>query len=74
MLQIKNRSSRWLVSGLVWQNKALVRMTVEERICPQSLSMTLVANVSFLEIERILYACLILYLVSQDGIPGLMFN
>lgn len=74
MLQVKNRSSRWLVSGLVWQNKALVRTAVEERICPQSLSVTLVANVSLLEIERILYACLRLCLVSQDGIPGLMFN
>lgn len=49
-------------------------MTVEESICPQSPSMTLVSNVSFLETGRILYACLILYLVSQDDIPGLMFN
>lgn len=49
-------------------------MTVEANICPQSLSMTLVSDVSSLEIERILYMCLILYLVSQDGIPGLMFN
>lgn len=49
-------------------------MTVGVNICPQSLTMTLISNVSFLEIERILYACLILYLVSQDGIPGLMFN
>lgn len=36
--------------------------------------MTLVSDVSSLEIERILYMRLILYLVSQDGIPGLMFN
>uniref|UniRef100_A0A669PUI6 Teneurin-1 n=1 Tax=Phasianus colchicus TaxID=9054 RepID=A0A669PUI6_PHACC len=45
-------------------------MTVGVNICPQSLSMTLVSNVSFLEIERILYACSILYLGVQFYLHG----